>query len=326
MGRLKTLSPFGRFAWRQVGTPPQPRCNLDELGLMDLTGKTGNTNTLVLLSPAKINLFLKITGRRPDGYHELFSLMCRVSLYDTVTLSFDQASSITVRCAHPHVPEGKANLAYKAAALFFEALSKGSGVDIIIDKAIPVAAGLGGGSSNAAAVLAGLNQHHGFPFNKKKLMDMGASLGADVPFFILGQTALARGIGEHLEPFDGLPLLSAVLVYPRLQVSTAWVYEHLNLGLTNCEENYKVSWFLEDHARIKDLLCNDLEQVTAEKFPEIDSVKRALLDLGAIGSLMSGSGSTVFGLFPTRQQAAEVVSRLEHQKRWDTFLVDLLLP
>jgi 4-diphosphocytidyl-2-C-methyl-D-erythritol kinase len=283
-------------------------------------------NTLVLLSPAKINLFLKVTGRRSDGYHELFSLMCRVSLYDTVTLSFDQASSITVRCAHPRVPEGKTNLAFKAAALFFKALSKESGVAISIEKAIPVAAGLGGGSSNAAAVLKGLNQYYGQPFNEKELMDMGSALGADVPFFILEQTALARGVGEQLEPFEGMPSLSAVLVYPRLQVSTAWVYEHLNLGLTNCEKNYKVSWFLEDHARIKDLLCNDLEQVTVEKYPEIDSVKRALLDLGAIGSLMSGSGSTVFGLFPTRQQAAEVVNRLEHQKQWDTFLVDLLLP
>jgi 4-diphosphocytidyl-2-C-methyl-D-erythritol kinase len=293
---------------------------------MRLTGKMGKTKPLVLLSPAKINLFLKVTRRRADGYHDLYSLMCRVSLSDTVTLSFNETSSITVRCAHPHVPEGKANLTYKAASMFFEALSEEKGVDIAIDKAIPVGAGLGGGSSNAAAVLTGLNQRHGFPFNKKELMDMGLFLGADVPFFILGQTALARGIGEKLEPFEGLPSLSAILVYPRLQVSTAWVYEHLNLGLTNCEENYNVSWFLEDHSRIKDLLCNDLEQVTVGRFPEIDSVKRALLDLGAIGSLMSGSGSTVFGLFPTRQQAADVVNRLEDQKQWDTFLVDLLLP
>ena len=284
-------------------------------------------NTLDLLSPAKINLFLKVTGKRPDGYHELFSLMCRVSLYDTVTLSFDQAPTTTVRCRHPHVPEGEDNLAFKAADLFLQALPpKESGVTISIDKAIPVAAGLGGGSSNAAAVLSGLNQHYGFPYSKRELMEMGLALGADVPFFILGQTALARGIGEQLEPIDDMPSLSAVLVYPRLHVPTPWVYEHLNLGLTNCEENYNVSWFLEDLSRIKDLLCNDLEQVTTEKFPEINAVKRALLDLGAIGSLMSGSGSTVFGLFPTRQHAANVVHQLEHQKQWDTFLVDLLRP
>jgi len=281
-------------------------------------------NTLAIPSPAKINLFLKVTGKRPNGYHDLFSLLCRVSLFDTVTLSFDRPS-ITVRCSHPHVPEGRANLAHKAAVLFFEALSRKDGVAISIDKAIPVGAGLGGGSSNAAAVLTGLNQRYGFPFNEKQLMDMGLALGADVPFFILGKTALARGIGEDLEPIEDMPSLSVVLVYPRLQVSTAWVYEHLNLGLTICEENYNVSWFLEDFSRIKDFLCNDLEQVTAEAFPEISVVKRALMDVGALGSLMSGSGSAVFGLFRNQGQAAEAIQQLD-QKQWDTFLVELLLP
>jgi 4-diphosphocytidyl-2-C-methyl-D-erythritol kinase len=200
------------------------------------------------------------------------------------------------------------------------------GVGISIEKVIPVAAGLGGGSSNAAAVLMGLNDHYGFPFNNRQLMDMGLEVGADVPFFILENTALARGIGDQLEPFGEMPPLSAVLVYPRLQISTKWVYEHLNLGLTNCEENYNVFWFLEDLARIEQYLCNDLEQVTATEFPEIDAVKRALLELGAIGTLMSGSGSTVFGLFHTQQQAASALKGLERQRQWDTFLVRLLLP
>jgi 4-diphosphocytidyl-2-C-methyl-D-erythritol kinase len=290
-----------------------------------LTGKTGSTDTLVIPSPAKINLFLKVTGRRPNGYHELISLLCRVSLFDTITLSFGRPS-MTVHCSHPHVPEGKANLAYKAAALFFEALSRKDGVAISIDKAIPVGAGLGGGSSNAAAVLTGLNQRYGFPFSTTQVMDLGLALGADVPFFILGKTALARGIGEDLEPIANMPPLSAVLVYPRLQVSTAWVYEHLNLGLTICEENYNVSWFLEDLSRIKDFLCNDLEHVTAEAFPEIAIAKRALMDVGALGSLMSGSGSAVFGLFRSQGQAAEALRQLQGQKQWDTFLVTLLLP
>jgi 4-diphosphocytidyl-2-C-methyl-D-erythritol kinase len=298
------------------------RSNLDNSGL---TGKAENMTTLAIASPAKINLFLKITGKRPNGYHELYSLMCRVSLFDRVTLSFEQPST-TVRCSHPQVPEGKANLAHKAAALFFDALSIENGVAISIEKTIPVGAGLGGGSSNAAAVLTGLNEHHGVPFSEQALMDMGLALGADVPFFILGKTALARGIGEDLEPFEGMPPWSAVLAYPRLQVSTAWVYDRLNLGLTNCEENYNVPWFLEDISRIKDFLCNDLEEVTVEAFPEIGFAKRALLEVGAMGSLMSGSGSAVFGLFQTRQQAAEAFEQLGYQKQWDLFLVDLLLP
>ena len=172
----------------------------------------------------------------------------------------------------------------------------------------------------------GLNQYYGLPFDEKELRNMGLTLGADVPFFILGKTALARGIGEELEPVEDMPPLSVVLVYPKLQVSTAWVYKHLNLGLTICEEKYNVSWFLEDFSRIKDFLCNDLEQVTAEAFPEISVVKRALMDVGALGSLMSGSGSAVFGLFRNQGQAAEAFQQLSHQKQWDFFLVELLLP
>jgi 4-diphosphocytidyl-2-C-methyl-D-erythritol kinase len=282
-------------------------------------------NTLVIPSPAKINLFLKVTGKRADGYHELVSLMCRVDLYDTVTLSFDQPS-ISVHCPHPKVPEGKTNLAYKAAALFFNALSRRDGVAIFIEKLIPVAAGLGGGSSNAAAVLMGLNQHHGFPFSNKDLMELGLKVGADVPFFLFKHTAVARGIGEHLERFDRMPPLSAVLVCPRVQISTAWVYEHLNLRLTNCEENCSVSWFLEDLSKLKDLLCNDLEQVAVKKFPEINTIKTALLDLGAHGAIMSGSGPTVFGLFQGLQQASLALKRIEQQGHGDCFLVNLLIP
>jgi 4-diphosphocytidyl-2-C-methyl-D-erythritol kinase len=280
---------------------------------------------LVIPSPAKINLFLKVVGKLPSGYHELVTLMSRIDLFDTVTLSFDQPS-ITVSCAHPEVPEGTTNLAYKAAELFFEALSRRDGVAISIEKVIPVAAGLGGGSSNAAAVFMGLNQHYGFPFNNKDLMGMGLTVGADVPFFLFRHTAIARGIGDHLVPFDGVPPWSAVLVCPKCRISTAWVYEHLNLRLTNCEENYNVPSLLEDLSKLKGLLCNDLEQVTVKKFPEINTIKKALLDLGAEGALMSGSGPTVFALFQDPQQASLAFKRIKQQRRWDVFLVNLLLP
>lgn len=282
-------------------------------------------NTLDIPSPAKINLFLKVVGKRADGYHELETLMCRVDLFDIVTLSFDQPS-ISVQCTHPEVPEDKRNLAYKAAALFFEAMAKDHGVSIFIEKVVPVGAGLGGGSGNAAAVLMGLNQHYGFPFSNKEIMDMGLKVGADVPFFLFQHTAVARGVGEHLEPVYGVPPWSAVLVFPKCQISTAWVYEHLNLGLTNCEENYMFSRFFKDLSKHKILLCNDLEQVTVKKFPEINIIKTAFLDLGAEAALMSGSGPTVFALFQDRQQAFPAFQKIRQQQGWDTFLVNLLLP
>jgi 4-diphosphocytidyl-2-C-methyl-D-erythritol kinase len=279
----------------------------------------------VIPSPAKINLFLKVVGKRASGYHELVSLMCRVDLFDAVSLSFSK-SSITVRCPHPEVPEGRPNLAYKAAALFFDALGSHEGVDIGIDKMIPVAAGLGGGSSNAATVLTGLNEHYGFPFAKRELLDMGLKVGADVPFFLFGHTAVARGIGEQLEPFEGMHPWSVVLVCPECRISTAWVYEQFTLRLTNSEEKFNVPPFPEDLSKIKSLLCNDLELVTAQEFPEIDAIKTALVDLGAGVALMSGSGPAVFGLFQRPQQAALAFQQIKQQRRWDTFSVSLLLP
>lgn len=287
-------------------------------------------NTLVIPSPAKINLFLKVVGRRPDGYHEIITLLYRVNLFDTVSLSFDRPS-ISVDCSHPKVPEGRNNLAYQAASLFFDALSIRDGVSIFIDKVIPVAAGLGGGSSNAAAVLMGLNQHHGFPFSDGELMEVALKVGTDVPFFLFRHAAVARGIGDDLEMYEGLPPLFVVLVYPGFEVPTAWVYRNLNLGLTNCEKNFKNRYFEKNFSKIKDILCNDLEQVTIEKFPVIKTIKRGLLDLGAEIALMSGSGSSVFGLFRDAQRATKAIHsitrlRRRQKERWDIFLVDLLFP
>ncbi len=280
---------------------------------------------LVVPSPAKINLFLKVLGKRPDGYHELISLIARINLFDTVSLAFDQPA-ITVRCSHPKVPDGKDNLAHKAALLFYEAMSREAGVAIFIHKNIPMAAGLGGGSSNAASALMGLNKHYDFPFTNEELMDMGLKVGADVPFFLLRHTAIARGIGEDLEVFEGLPKFFAVLVCPKLEVSTAWVYRNLNLTLTNSGENSKIFRFAEDFPKINRLLCNDLEKVAARKFSGIDSIKKALVDLGAEGALMSGSGPSVFGLFQSPKQASVAFQRMKQRQRADTFLVKVLAP
>lgn len=282
-------------------------------------------NTLVIPSPAKINLFLKVVGRRPDGYHEIITLLSRICLFDTVVLDFDQRS-ISVDCSHPRVPEDRSNLAYQAASLFFEALSTHDGVAIYIDKVIPVAAGLGGGSSNAAAVLMGLNQHYGLPFNRSELMEFALKVGADVPFFLFRHVAVARGIGEDLQAYDEVPSFFVVLICPKFEVSTAWVYKNLNLRLTNGEKNFTINKFKQDLSGTKDFFFNDLEQVTITKFPEIKTIKETLLDIGAQTALMSGSGPSVFGLFKDSQQATQAIQRIRHRGNWETFLVELLLP
>jgi 4-diphosphocytidyl-2-C-methyl-D-erythritol kinase len=289
------------------------------------TSELVHVSTLVIPSPAKINLFLAVVAKRPDGYHEIVTLLSRISLFDTVVLAFHQ-SAISVECSHPKVPEDKNNLAYRAASLFFDALSIHDGVGIFIDKVIPVAAGLGGGSSNAAAVLLGLNEHYGSPLDNEQLKEIAIKVGADVPFFLLRRAAIARGIGDRLQAYEGLPPRSVVLVCPTYQVSTAWVYKNLNLALTNCEKSFKNRYFQEDFSKVTDFLCNDLEQVTAGKFPEIKTIERALLDLGAETALMSGSGPSVFGLFTNRRLAENALDSMRGRKKWETFLAELLVP
>ena len=283
-------------------------------------------------APAKINLFLRITGKRPDGYHELYTLMCPLALYDTLTLNAG-GTGIVVVCDHPGVPEDASNLAARSAHLFLETAFAGnalpiSGLTIHIDKKIPVGAGLGGGSSDAAAVLMALNDHFGQPLATRALMALGTRLGADVPFFILGVPALATGIGDRLEPFPHLTPWTALLVYPNEVVSTAWVYKNLNLRLT--KEEKKLSKFHFDGRlfNVNEHLVNDLEPVTERAFPVIRAIKRLLLAHGAAGAMMSGSGSTVFGLFADHERAISVCTALrdnQQNKNWTLYVADLLI-
>jgi 4-diphosphocytidyl-2-C-methyl-D-erythritol kinase len=276
-----------------------------------------------ILSPAKVNLFLKILGKRIDGYHELITLMCCIGLYDTVSLDVGD-TNIAVSCDHPLVPNDESNLAFVAAHLFFKTLKKNEGVKIFIQKQIPVAAGLGGGSSNAAAVLLGLNRYYGYPFSKEDLMAMGLSIGADVPFFIFQRPAIATGIGEKLKAYPGLENLWILLVSPGFSVSTAEVYKKLNLGLTKCKK--KLKSFLLNNQRFDPRchLCNDLEAVTASKYPVINTVKKALLSHGALGALMSGSGPTIFGLFSDSDGASQANHALFRDYGWKMYLADLI--
>ncbi len=288
-------------------------------------------NTVRVQAPAKINLSLRIVGKRPDGYHDLVSLMCPVALYDMLTLRLG-GSGIAVSCDSPDVPEDSSNLAARAAALFFEFCAADtaitSGVSIRIEKRIPVGAGLGGGSSDAAAVLTALNHQFGQPFSPERLGDLGVRIGADVPFFLTGRPALATGIGERLKPFPHLTPWTALLVFPNQSVSTAWAYKNLNLRLTKEEKKLSKFHFDSRHFDVVRHLVNDLESVTVKALPVIELIKRLLLAHGAAGAMMSGSGSTVFGLFANREQAVSACNALQNTQKsqnWAFYIADLLI-
>lgn len=281
-----------------------------------------------ILSPAKINLFLHVRGKRPDGYHELFSLMCRINLFDEILLHLGKGNGVEVSCAHPKVPVDSNNLACRAANLFQCELGSERRIKIHLKKNIPVAAGLGGGSSNAASVLMALNAYHDHPFSQEMLMKMGLKLGADVPFFIFQKPAIATGIGEKLTAFEGDLPYHILLLYTGAEVSTVETYQNLNLGLTKDEKkptnsNLKLKMFDPAHD-----LANDLERVTIQKYPEIRLAKEKMIKSGAVGALMSGSGSTVFGLFDnaeTAKTARQALNRDNVDKNWQLFLADPIL-
>ena len=281
---------------------------------------------LTLASPAKINLFLHVTGKRQDGYHELFSLMCCISIMDQIQLDFS-GSEILIDCSHPGVPPDNTNLAARAAREFYAACDRSSlpGTRILINKQIPVAAGLGGGSSNAATVLKGLNEYYGTPLTPSRLSQIGLSLGADVPFFLFGRPALASGIGEHLEAFDMLKNYHVVVVFPGFAVSTAEVFGQLNLRLTNRQKKPTKALLKNKGFIAPQHLHNDLETVTLKTSPEIEKAKKWLTDKGALGALMSGSGPSVFGLYDDEEAARAAADSIAGQSTWQVFATQLIL-
>ncbi len=255
--------------------------------------------------------------------------MVPVSLYDEVEitgrkLGKNGKSGLIVTCDDPLVPPGRENLAYRAASLLLRAKGINAAVRIQITKAIPVGGGLGGGSSDAAATLVGLNNLFHLGCRRSELRLMAASLGADLPFFIYGHPARARGIGEQLTPVRSFPRLWIVIVYPGFPVSSRWVYQHLNSKLTKAIENTTLKFSLEDPQRLKRLLVNDLEKVTIRRYPEIALIKHKLREEGAAAVLMSGSGSSVFGIFAGEQTAREASQRLHRGGKNQMFVVHSL--
>lgn len=283
-------------------------------------------------SPAKVNLCLHVTGRREDGYHDLCSLMCGISLYDRVVLELVE-EGIFLQCAYPGVPEDRSNLAWRAADLFFKASGLKGGCRILLEKRIPPGAGLGGGSGNAATVLKGLNALHGDFFDTKALELLALKLGADVPFFIRCAPVLATGIGANFELMPPIRPYHLVIIYPGTGLSTVAVYKNLKLGLTKSEKKIKSRLLIEAVIDPLHHLHNDLETPALMLSSVVGDAKDALQAVGAEGVLMSGSGSSVFGLFSESQRAQAAHEQLmclredrpEQYAGWQFFLAELVL-
>jgi len=290
-----------------------------------------NSQSSIHLAPAKLNLRLKITGRRPDGYHNLVSIMAPVSLFDRIELQITSRNLITISCEGFSAPADKENLACRAAQAFFAKTGIDHGLSIKLTKNIPVAAGLGGGSSDAACVLKALNQIWSCPLSAKELAELALGLGADVPFFLIEKPCIVRGIGEILEPIEKWPKLWYIIVTPPIRVSTAWVYGNLNwsplegtgeLELTKDEYQFIIVNLKKKVFVIARVLDNDLERVTASHFPAIEDIKKTLMDSGSDGVLMSGSGPSVFGVFGSKDRARQAKTDLTSLDIGDIFLAE----
>ena len=251
-------------------------------------------NELTVRTPAKINLCLTVIGKRPDGYHDVEMVLQAVGLYDAVTVRI-AGKGITVTCNVPGVPGDAENIAGKAARAMLNRAGRDVGMAISIRKDIPVAAGRGGGSSDAAAVLVACNRLLGLDLDREQLAGIGAGLGMDVPFFLFAPTAQATGRGEIVTALPPPDPFWVLLANPGFATSTAWVYQNLNFGLTKRVDCTNIASL--PVAKIAEMLHNDLETVTAAAHPVIGEMERALTEAGALGVRMSGSGPTVFGVF-----------------------------
>ncbi len=267
-----------------------------------------------VLAPAKVNLCLHVLGKREDGYHELAMLMQRVALYDRLDIELVGGHDITVECPGLELADGEKNIVEKSVRLFLQHVNLKQGVSVAVTKNIPSAAGMGGGSSDAAAVLETLDDILGTGLPRAELMALGRRLGADVPFFLYKRTAWATGVGDRFAAWPGLPPVWLVLVNPRVAVSTAWVFQ--NLWLTHHRPIARIPKFPQGMSALVRLLHNDLEVVTCQRHPVITTIKERLLASGAEGALMSGSGPTVFGLFAERSSAERAARALSGENDW----------
>ncbi len=256
---------------------------------------------------AKINLTIDVLNKRPDNYHNVKMVMQQIDLYNVLNIELTDGKNITITCDCDKVPCDERNIAYKAAKAVLKKAGLEQGLKIHIEKHVPMSAGLAGGSTDGAAVICALNELLNLNYDKKELMEIGGGIGADVPFFIMGGTALAEDIGTKLSPLPPFKPYYILLVKPPIDVSTPWVYQ--NLKLDGCSHP-DVDLFIK-HLKNKEFdkalmqMGNVLETVTAKEYPIIKAIKEKMLSLGAKYSMMSGSGPTVFGIFESEDNAKE---------------------
>ncbi len=280
--------------------------------------------TLKLKSPGKINLRLDVLGKRADGYHDVRMLNSTISLSDDIEINLVE-KGIKVECENdPHVPSGEDNIVYKATKEIMAYSNKNVGIEIKIKKNIPSAAGMGGGSSNAATVILGLNHLLKIQLSREKLIKIGLRFGSDIPFFLFGSPAIATGIGENLTKVKRFPRMPFVIVSPNVNVATQGIYEKY-------EPNGSKPDLLEEFPRefptkksVVKFLNNDLEYVTSKQFPIVNEIKELLLKNGALGAQMTGSGPSVFGIFADREKAEKVGKKLTGlgEGKWRVFVTE----
>ena len=260
---------------------------------------------LELKAFAKVNLGLNVLRRREDGYHEVSMIMQSIRLFDRLIMEPNLSGDIRLSCNLSYLPLNSGNLVYQAIDLIRKEFNIKDGLTVRIEKHIPVAAGLAGGSSDAAAALIGMNHLFSLGIREQRLKELGVTLGADIPFCIMRGTALSEGIGEILTPLPPLPECWLVIIKPAFSMSTRFVYQHLDPETAFHPDIEGMIGAIRDGnlAGITSRMGNSLEQVTAAHFPEIISLKKKLVDLGAMNAIMSGSGSTVFGVFERKDPA-----------------------
>lgn len=274
-------------------------------------------NSLTLRSPAKLNLYLKVVNKRPDGFHNLKTIFERIDLHDDIRLVRNSSGKISVSCDHPHVPTGPKNLVFKVALLLKNDFGVLDGVHMTIRKRIPVAAGLAGGSSNAATVLLGLNKLWNLKLSQSQLLGYARKVGSDVAFFLYDcPWALGTGRGDLIKRLNVKARLWHVLVVPRVKMLTPRVYGALNLKLTNSNDDVNIlTRYLgkNDVRKVASLLCNDLEQPIVHLKPNLLKIKKKLQALNVAGVAFSGSGPSLFSVVESKEQADRIKAFLKRR-------------
>lgn len=306
---------------------------------------TGSPQSVKIKTPAKINLLLHVKGKREDGYHDIVTVMQAIDLYDELLI--EKAENLELICTSPDIPSDENNLVYKAAVKLREFTGINEGARISLNKNIPVAAGLGGGSSDAAAALSGLNRLWGLGLTVETLCGLGREIGSDIPFFLGGPTAAGYGRGDELIRLSNETDYWYLLVNPGIMISTAWVYSQVDKGgfervspgenwigplvqpnLELTKEVVHIKIFLPDGLRLDGnniwlFPYNDLEGVVIRRYPVIKKIKDEMVARGAMCALMSGSGSSVFGIFRDRDSAERAGRNMQHYE-WRTWIVKAL--